>query len=158
MTAVYTDIRWKKIYNKLTFPAAAAGLLLNGLQSGWMGVCFSAKGFAVAFGVMLTLALLTGGGIGGGDIKLMAAVGALRGSPFVFWAMLYTAVVGGLIAVVYLLFKGLLKHTLQNIAVTLFQKSMGASSDMAAASKGGRLSYALAIALGTLGAVCRLGL
>ena len=54
-------------------------------------------GAAVGFAVFLVFYLL--GGMGGGDVKLMAGFGALLGLPGVLWAALWTAAFGGVIAI-----------------------------------------------------------
>jgi prepilin peptidase CpaA len=47
------------------------------------------------------------GGMGGGDIKLMAGFGAILGSKLIVVAAMMTAIVGGLMALVYLIVKKL---------------------------------------------------
>ena len=55
------------------------------------------------------------GGMGGGDVKLLGAIGALKGAEFVFIATLYTAFCGGIIAIIYLAVKGQLLVTLKKV-------------------------------------------
>ena len=79
VAANYTDLRWRLIPNKLTFPLIAAGVgfhLALGLSRGdpWTAVSgLMGGGFAFAFGYALWLA----GGWAGGDVKLFTALGAL---------------------------------------------------------------------------------
>jgi prepilin peptidase CpaA len=67
---------------------------------GWTGVLHSLFGAAIGFGVFLIFYLL--GGMGGGDIKLMAGFGALLGDGRIVPAALLTAMTGGVMAAVYL--------------------------------------------------------
>ncbi len=108
--AVATDIRKGLIYNWLTVPAIFAGLLLAVWQSGWAGLGLSLLGM-----------LIGGGGLflpfywrmmGGGDVKLMAAVGALMGPCFVGETLLASILVGGVMGFGLMIVRGKLKPTL----------------------------------------------
>ena len=78
----------------------AAGLALHFAQNGWLGVWHSALGALIGFGVFLIFFLM--GGMGGGDVKLMAGFGALLGDGRILLAALLAAIAGGLFAVAYL--------------------------------------------------------
>src|SRR5262249_48436140 len=73
----------------------------------WMGSLYALGGAAAGFGVFLVFYLL--GGMGGGDVKLMAGFGALLGASGILWAALWTAGVGGILAVLALMFKSALR-------------------------------------------------
>ena len=77
-------------------------LFITIYTSGFEGFLFSGKGFLVGLGLLMIPYLL--GGMGAGDVKLMAAIGALMGTSFVFYSFIYTALIGGLIALL-LIFK-----------------------------------------------------
>ena len=77
--AVTIDLRTRRIPNWLTVPAFAAGMLFHIVTGGWSGFLFAGGGFAVGFGILLALWLIGGGG--GGDVKLMGAIGAWLGAP-----------------------------------------------------------------------------
>lgn len=96
----YTDIKKRLILNKVTIPAAAAGVVLNAYQAGWKGVWDSLGGLALGFGVSFLIALL--GGYGGGDVKMTAAFGAIGGIRFILYCMMYAAVIDGAVAVAVL--------------------------------------------------------
>ena len=93
VAASVTDIRAGKIYNSITYPAIAVGLIGHTFVGGLAGTGHSPglvgalAGLAVGFGPLLVAWLA--GGIGGGDAKLMAAVGALTGWEFTLTAMFY---------------------------------------------------------------------
>ncbi len=98
LLAVYSDIRRRKIPNCLTLPAIALGFLVNFLGNSWNGLIFALFGLLVGAG-LLTLPYLFGG-MGGGDVKLLAALGAILGSYAAVNIFLYATLVGGAIAVV----------------------------------------------------------
>ena len=115
---LYTDIRWKKIPNWATLPAVALGLGLNGIAGGWVGLRDSAIGLGVGFGALFLLFAL--GWMGGGDVKLMAAIGALMGFPFVLSALVYSVLVGGFIGLAVLVWRRRFFRTMKSIGLFLF--------------------------------------
>jgi len=109
----YWDLRYRKIPNWATLPAIVLGLGMNAMQHGWGGIKASGLGLLVGFGALLVLFLLSW--MGGGDVKLMAAVGALKGFPFVLSALFYSLVVGVVIGVVMLIWKRKTLKTFKNL-------------------------------------------
>ncbi len=97
--AAYTDIKRGRVYNALTFPAMALGLILNGAFWRTDGLVQSVGAGALAFALLLVPVLLKG--VGAGDLKLLVAVGMLEGVPFLLPTFLYSAlVIGGASAAV----------------------------------------------------------
>lgn len=95
---LYTELRDGKIYNWLTLPAMALGLIL-GLLDGNLGFQRSLWGLLVGGGVFFIPYLISGLSrgrpvIGGGDVKFAAAVGALMGPIFTLWVIYYAVFVG----------------------------------------------------------------
>lgn len=78
LTAMITDLKWRRIPNPLTVGAFVLGLVFHLVTGGWDGLLFALGGFAVGFGFLLVLWLIGGGG--GGDVKLMGAMGAWLGA------------------------------------------------------------------------------
>lgn len=76
--AVGTDLRSRRIPNWLNVSAFAGALIFHFALGGWSGLASSFCGFATGFGTLLVLFLI--GGSGGGDVKLMGAVGAWIGA------------------------------------------------------------------------------
>lgn len=76
--ATAVDLKHRRIPNWLTLTAGVLGLLFHVFTGGWGGLLTSIGGFATGFGILLTLWLIGGGG--GGDVKLMGAIGAWLGA------------------------------------------------------------------------------
>ena len=147
-TALYTDFRYGKIYNKLTIPCMAVGITLNAAD-GLPGVFQSAVGAGVVLFLFLVFAPAVG--IGGGDTKLMMAVGSIIGLSLVVWTMLYSAVVGGVLALVAMARQRALLATTQNMAGNIYLKTLlWAPVELTSGSRGIKFRYSPAIALGTL--------
>jgi len=114
------DLVQERIPNRLTYPAAAAGVLYWGLVGGWAGG-LTGPGGAVELGGGALLALCAGllpmlvvfalGGLGGGDVKLAAAIGAIAGEPGLALTILfYGVLVAMLLVVVLMVRRGLVRH------------------------------------------------
>ncbi len=113
---VYTDLRHGKIYNKLTYPAAVLGVALSFFQS-HPDPYQSAAGLVGAlclYGLMRKLS-----GMGAGDVKLMAAIGAIKGLAFVIFSSLYIFGFGCLAGLVALAWKGRLVPGIKWVALTV---------------------------------------
>ncbi len=149
--AVATDLHKGKIYNWLTAPCAAAGLALGLASGGMAGLADRLLGAAAALAVVLLVFHLAR--LGGGDIKLLLAVGALGGLHFVLWAMLLTGLSGGLLAAVYILRRRAAKQTALNIITNMLSNAGALRIESAAASAVGKIPYSLAIALGSVAAL-----
>ena len=103
LAGVVEDLSRRRISNWTSGGAVVAGLIVHFAQKGWSGVLHSLFGAAIGFSVFLVFYLL--GGMGGGDVKLMAGFGALLGDGRILPASLLAATAGGLMAVVYLMFQ-----------------------------------------------------
>jgi prepilin peptidase CpaA len=99
--AVVTDLRSRRISNRLTYPAAALGLAIHFASGGWGGLTTSAVGLLLGLGLLLLPFFL--GAMGGGDVKLLAAIGALQGPQFVLLTAVYAGLAGGVLALGYLI-------------------------------------------------------
>jgi len=98
---VVTDLKSRKIYNKVIFPGLMMTFGSHFVLGGWEGLQFSIIGFLIGFVILLIPYLL--GGMGAGDVKLLALIGALKGSLFVLYTAVYMAVIGGIMALIILL-------------------------------------------------------
>lgn len=150
IVCVITDIKSRKILNLVTLPTIILACVYHMFSSGIEGFLFSGKGFLVGFALLIIPYLL--GGMGAGDVKLMAAIGALMGTSFVFYSFIYTALIGGVIALLFIIkangFKNFIKSFFFN--VVFFKSSVG-SLIITKNEKGSiTFPYGVAIALGTV--------
>ena len=151
--AVAIDGKWRRIPNWLTLPVAGAALVWHLADRGAPGLTFSLGGFSAGLALMLVPYLM--GGLGGGDVKMLAAVGAVKGAWFVFTAFLCMGIAGGLMGLVYALCRGRLKQTLRNIkqiCVLLYYRTNPRTAADQNAGQAGAFPYAGAIAVGVLAA------
>ncbi len=109
-TAALWDFRQNRIPNWLTLSAIPAGIAWNTWMSGFAGLQMALGGFAVGFGILFIL-FATGGG-GGGDVKLMGAVGAWLGVQTTITVFILSA---GIVAIL-LVFSAMMKMISQNKA------------------------------------------
>ena len=105
LAAVIDDLARRHIANWIPAAALAGGFGWQIGQHGWRGALTALAGTVVGFAVFLIFYLL--GGMGGGDVKLMAGFGALLGTGRLLEAALWTAGVGGMMAVAALGWKAL---------------------------------------------------
>ena len=128
--AVY-DVRYRRIPNWLTAGGVVLGLLLNSFLYqgtspsvfGFSGLFFALKGFGLAFVVYVFLYALHA--MGAGDVKLMAAVGAIVGWENWFGIFIVTAVIGGIMALMLVIARGRLKKTLFNVGFIFSEMKSG---------------------------------
>jgi prepilin peptidase CpaA len=97
IVAAWIDGRQLRVPNWITFPMILSGWAYHGVTGGWAGLESSLAGAAV--GLLCLLPLYSVGGMGAGDVKLMAGLGAWVGASVTFSAFLASAIVGGLMAV-----------------------------------------------------------
>lgn len=156
IVAATTDLLHRKVYNWLTFPAIIFGLTLayaaGGLGSfqlsavGGQGLLDHLAGLGLGFGVFFLV--YWGNGVGGGDVKLVAAVGAVMGFQFIIGAMFWSGLVGAIMAVWVLIWRGKLSKGMRRslrYAMSL-RREEPKEDDLAAV----RVPYGVAIAFGTM--------
>jgi prepilin peptidase CpaA len=143
--AVFTDVRTRRIPNWLTgaIAGAAFGLAFGG---GPVTPMRALLGLVVGLALMLPGHVI--GATGAGDVKLMAAVGAVVGPDVIFRAFLYSAVAGGVLAVVVALRRGRLSTTLR-ATTNLVTQPVHAKRAIEASDRANRFAYGPAIAVGT---------
>jgi prepilin peptidase CpaA len=115
VSAAVTDARAGKIPNFLTLPSVFLGFALNVAFRGWNGALASTAGIAACALVPLSLYRATGGrAIGGGDVKLFAAIGALGGAIVGIEIQLFSFFALAAFAALWLAFRGALTRVLVN--------------------------------------------
>ena len=97
VAAAWSDLRTRRIPNLLTMSGLVVALVLRGI-AGPSAFVDGLLGTLLAF--VLTLPLLTLGVLGGGDAKLLMAIGAFMGPRHFLWAGTVIAIIGGMMAVV----------------------------------------------------------
>ncbi|HUB52176.1 MAG TPA: prepilin peptidase [Terracidiphilus sp.] len=149
--ATVTDLLSRRIPNWLVFPYWLAGIVVSGVLFGWHGVLQSFEGAGVAIGIFGVFFLL--GGMGAGDVKLCAAVGAWIGPWQTLLALIFTALAGGVIVIVWAAFGGFLSELFKGTGDLMAGWKRGAIRDPEATienPKRRKIPYAPAIAVGTL--------
>jgi len=153
--ACLTDWRSRNIPNVLTFGAALAAFAFSVTTGGLSALGWSVAGWLV--GCLLFLPWFVLRGMGGGDVKLLAALGAWVGPGLVVWIALYAAVAGGLLAVVVTLYTGYLRTMVQNVwNLLMFWRLAGIQPHpelTLASASSPRLPYAFPIMAGAVAAL-----
>lgn len=94
-----TDTLYTRIPNAASAALLIAGFTLHGYSAGASGLLFSFMGLLSGFLLLFVPYLM--GGVGAGDVKALAALGALLGAGAVFQVFLYTGLIGGVLAIVH---------------------------------------------------------
>jgi prepilin peptidase CpaA len=144
------DIYCRRIPNWLVLPFFVAGLVVSGLTRGFAGAGASLAGVGVAVAAMGPICWM--GGMGMGDLKLCAAIGAWIGPSQMLFALVVTAIAGGVIAACYALRRNSLGRSLDGAADLAGRLWGKRGSRRLALDQPGALAipYAPAIAIGTL--------
>jgi prepilin peptidase CpaA len=151
-TACAWDLRTRRIPQVLTLGGAIAGLAYHVAVGGWPAAVPSLAGWGV--GLLLFLIPFALGGLGGGDVKLLGALGAWLGVTNVVWLALYTGVAGGVFALVVAVWRGYLAQAMTNIYLLLMHWRLNGVRPLDDVSldhsRGPRLAYAVPILAGTV--------
>ena len=123
--AAVFDVRYRRIPNWLTVTGVLVGLALNAfLDQARPGMFVSSLlGLVIAFGVNFVLYALRA--MGAGDVKLMAAVGAIAGWPNWLGIFIVTAIVGGIMGLILAAVRGRVKQTFWNVGFILSEFTHG---------------------------------
>jgi prepilin peptidase CpaA len=147
-----SDVRARRIPNWLTYGSLVTGIALRTILGSWHGLGQAVGGALVGGGVFFVLFIA--GGMGAGDVKLMAAVSAWAGLKESGSLLLATALAGGVLAVVYMVFYRRVGSTVMNAGELLrFHVTAGIKPhpELSLQSQGAlRMPYGVAIAAGTL--------
>jgi prepilin peptidase CpaA len=144
--AVYMELKEKRIPNWLTLSGMALGLLF-GYMHGTAAFWFSLGGLVIGFGFLFIFYVF--GGLGGGDVKLMGAAGALLGADLIKPALVYTAFIGAFLAVMMVIWrKDFWTRIGRGLQPLAFWRKKGA--EQSAPSSPIAVPYGVAIAVGCL--------
>jgi prepilin peptidase CpaA len=150
--ACVSDLRTRRIPNVLTLSAAGGAVLFHAVTGGWSAVGWSLAGLFV--GALLFFPMFALRGMGAGDVKLLAALGAWLGPGQVAVVALATSLAGGAIAFVVAFAHGYLRKALRNLYLLLMHWRVAGVQPLPAVTleraSGPRLAYAFPIAIGTV--------
>lgn len=144
----FSDLATGKIFNQITYPAAALGLILALVAGGLPELGQHAIGLLVGFLPFFVVFLFRG--MGGGDVKLMGAAGAIMGYPLIVGGLFHTILVGGVIAVSVMLWKGVLWRGIRNSLWTVVTWVLPMQTQHLDPANSQRVPFGVAIALGTV--------
>ena len=152
VVAAAWDLKSRRIPNVLTFGSAVLAILVHAYLSGISGVGWAVAGWFVGAAFFLPIFAL--GGMGAGDVKLLAALGAWLGPGPVAWVALFSLIAGGVLGLIVAVAYGYLTQAFANIQ-WMFQywRSEGAKPvpDVTLATHSGpRLAYAVPIFAGLM--------
>ena len=148
--SVAGDLRSYRVYNLPVAMGFAAGLILNSVTGGFEG--FASALLASVIPAALLLALFALRMLGAGDIKLFCAIGAIMGIRFVFYAMAFSFLAGGVMAIGIMMARRnlirRLKHIASYIRTVFYTQSFIPYTNFGDKSDGAKFRFSLAIAAG----------
>lgn len=155
LIATVTDLRCRRIPNALTFTGALLGFVYSFATDGGAGAVASLEGWAL--GLVLWLPFYALGGMGAGDVKLLACVGAWMGPAGVVRVAIYASLAGGALALVVAMRHRYLRRALENIWILLVGWRAAGIRPIdpvtLESSQGPRLAYAIPTLAGILTAM-----
>ena len=148
IAATVIDVRQRRVPNVLTMGVASAGLMLAMAGVGTVTVGGALGGLALGLALLLPAHMF--GAMGAGDVKLLAAFGALLGPADVFDAFLRAAILGGAMALTVALWRGRLRETLYGTAMLVTTRNRTVTALIEHPAANNRFPYAPAIACGAV--------
>jgi prepilin peptidase CpaA len=152
VVAVVSDLRSRRIPNWLTFGAAVFAVAYGTFTSGVSGLGASVAGWLA--GAALFFPLFALGGMGAGDVKLLAALGAWLGPAESVWVAMFAAMAGGVLGLAVAIVRGYLRTAISNLWVMLMHwrtQGLGPVPGLTLKdSNSPRLAYAIPISIGVL--------
>jgi prepilin peptidase CpaA len=153
--AAAVDMKTGRIPNALTFGATLAALLFHAIDGGVSGFGWALAGCGIGLAVFFPFFAL--GGLGAGDVKLVAALGTWLGPLGVLRLAAGAGIAGGVVALVVMLHARYLGTAARNLLLLLTHWRVNGVRPLPeltlAGGSGPRLAYAVPILLGTLGAL-----
>ena len=150
--ATFTDLRSRRIPNWLVLPFLVAGVVTSTWLHGWRGFGQSLAG--IGLGALLFGVLFLMGGMGMGDVKLCAAIGAWIGPSQLIVALVITGLAGGVMALCWAAAGGFLGSLFTGTGDILFglrKRGLSPHPELVLENPLTRkMPYAPAIAIGTL--------
>ena len=152
--ATFTDLRSRRIPNWLVLPFLVAGVAISFAPASWHGISFVQSLEGLGLGALLFGILAWMGGMGMGDVKLCAAIGAWVGPKQLIFALVMTGIVGGFMAIGWAAVGGFLGELFTGTGNLLFdwrKRGVHADPELTLSNpKAHKMPYAPAIAIGAL--------
>ena len=150
--ATVTDLRTRRVPNWLVFPFMLTGIAVSTVSRGWAGLESSILGILLASSALGLFYVL--GGMGMGDLKLLASIGAWIGPQQLVFAFVFMGLAGGVMALAWAVSGGFVGETLDGAADLIFgfrKRGLRPHLTMALANpKARKIPYAPAIAVGAI--------
>ena len=154
--AAVSDYRTRRIPNWLVVSGALYGVIYNTVlpPTPHDNILFPLSGLAL--GLLLFLPLYLTRAMGAGDVKLLGMVGAFLGPGDTFYAALSTMIVGGALAILFVLARGKALVMYRNLASVFRLSAISVTTgsmpnlQIAPQASAGKLPYGVAIAIGTI--------
>lgn len=153
LLACWCDYRAHRVPNWLNGALAVTGLAVHAAWGGWNGLAHSATGLIAGLAPLLVLWMMRG--MGAGDVKFMAALGAWLGPTLTLYALAAGGLAGGVMAVAMIAHRGAWRTTTTNLGVLMMKVGSWrtAMSEFASVHEMGRsngvLPYAIPLSVGT---------
>lgn len=151
LTAGITDLRTRKIPNWLTYPAIPIAILLHWVIAGRHAALLSLSGAAIGLGILLPFVLL--GALGGGDWKLIGALGAFFEPRGLLPVLIVTLAISGIMALALILWKKRVGKTVRNlgrIGASIFKFHVPAADLSIENSESEKVPFGIAAAIASL--------
>lgn len=156
IAAAVIDVQSYRIPNRLTVGGMLLGLAWNtaAASAPHMGFLLALGGLAAGLALLLPLYALRV--TGAGDVKLMAMVGAFLGLPEILYAVVCTLIAGGVVAVVFALYRRAFRRMTGNVIEIMQSMTFAAlagyrpTPGLAGLTSIGKVPYGVSIAVGTL--------
>lgn len=152
LIAAISDIKTRRIPNKLIFPGALMALIYHTLSPYGIGPLASLEGLAVGLFSFLPLYVIRA--MGAGDVKLMAMVGTFLGPASAFGAVMTVLITGGLLAIAGAIKNGAARQMITNLRFIITGLMFSATTGTNIKTNNnfvptGKIPYGIAIAFGT---------
>jgi prepilin peptidase CpaA len=152
LAGAFSDVRSARIPNELTYTAITAAIVLRTVLLGLFGLKTCGLGILIAGGFFALLFVL--GAMGGGDLKMMTAIGAWVGGNHILTVLIAIGLAGGVLAITSAIFN---RNTIQTVRSTArliayrFTSGLQPHPEMNVQAHGSRrIPFGLAIAIGTV--------
>lgn len=151
-TAAISDLRHRRISNRLNVSAALTALALQAVVAGNSGVVAGIQGWLL--GIAVLLLPFAAGMIGGGDVKFVAAMGAFFGCQLMLTGLVAGVMLGGVVGAITLVWHGRFRRAMQGLMADLVCLSSGVKpTTLEASASVETIPYGVLLAMGMAGCV-----